>query len=74
MAKQVVRPVTLEEFEIKAQEFISLTFNLCEQELHRDIRHHTLPPTPRSKVLPFAALSVQNSIKTFLATIQIKPE
>ena len=58
MAKRIVRPVTLEYFEIKAQEFISLTFSLCEQKLHLDRRHHTLPPTPRSKVLPFAALSV----------------
>jgi len=70
MEKRIVRPVTLEDFEIKAQEFISLS----EQKLHLERRHHTLPPTPRSKVLPFAALSVQNSIKTFLAIIKIKPE
>ena len=74
MAKQVDSPVTLAEFEIKAQKFISLALDLCEQELRLDRRHHTLPPTSRSKALPFAALSVQNSIKAFLAIIKIKPE
>ena len=74
MAKHTHDPVKLADFEIKAQEFISLTFDLCEQELHLHRRHHTQQPMSRNKALSFATLSVQNSIKTFLAILQIETE
>jgi hypothetical protein len=77
MAKQTYDHVALEDFEIKAQEFISLTFELCEQELrglrpHR--QYHAQDRVPKSNALQFSALSVRNSIKAFLAIVQIKPE
>ena len=72
MAKQKYEHVALEDFEIKAQEFISLTFDLCEQEL-RILRQQQEPsPTPGRKALQFSALSVQNSIKAFLSIVQIE--
>ena len=74
MAKQTYDRVALADFEIKAQEFISLTFDLCEQELRKHGRHHTEAPVPGRKALQFAVLSVQNSIEGFLAIVQIKSE
>lgn len=74
MAKQIKSHVALAEFKIKANEFISLTFDLCEQELCEYRRNHTEAAVPRRKALQFAALSVQNSIKAFLAVVLIKTE
>ena len=74
MAKHTYAHVELADFEIKAQEFIGLTFDLCEQELRLHRRHHTQTPIPRNEAFPFAALSVRSSIKTFLAILQIKSE
>jgi hypothetical protein len=72
MAKITCNHVALEDFEIKAQEFISLTFDLCEQELREHRRNQTETATPRRKALQFSTLSVQESIKTFLAVVQIE--
>ena len=74
MAKQTHNHVSLADFEIKAQELISLTFDLSEQELREHSIHHTEALAPKRKALQFAALSVQNSIKGFLAIVQIKSE
>ena len=74
MAKQTHNRVSLADFEIKAQEFISLTFVLSEQELLEHERHCTEAPAPRGNALQFAALSIHDSIKSFLAIVQIKSE
>lgn len=74
MAKQTHNRVSLADFETKAQKFISLTFELSEQELREDSRNHTEACAPRRKALQFAALSVHDSIKAFLAIVQIKSE
>lgn len=71
MAKHTYGHVELADFEAKAQEFISLTFDLCEQGLREHRLHRAEAPVPRRKALQFAALSVQNSIKVFLAIVQI---
>ena len=74
MAKRTYNHVALEDFEIKAQEFISLTFELCEQELREHRRNQTESAVPRRSALQFSMLSVQDSIKAFMAIVQIKPE
>ena len=74
MAKRTYKHVALEDFEIKAQEFISLAFELCEQELREHRRNHTDTVVSTRKVLQFSMLSVLNSIKALQAVIQIKPE
>jgi hypothetical protein len=74
MAKRTYNHVALEDFETTAQEFISLTLDLCEQELREHRRHYTEAPAPKSNLLPFAALSVRDSIKTFLAIVKIESE
>ncbi|GFH63347.1 MAG: hypothetical protein ZNDK_1118 [Candidatus Desulfovibrio kirbyi] len=57
-------------FEEKAREFISLTLAICEQELSAV----KTQPTPPQKALAAAALSVQESVKTFLAVTNIPEE
>ena len=74
MAKRTYNHVALEDFEIKAQEFISLAFDLCEQELREHRRNHTEAAAPMRKALQFSMLSVLNSIEAFQAIVQIKPE
>lgn len=74
MAKRTYNHVALEDFEIKAQEFISLAFELCEQELREYRRNQTEAAVPKRKALQFSMLSVLNSIKAFQAIVQIKPE
>lgn len=74
MAKRTYNHVALEDFEIKAQEFISLTFELCEQALREHRRNQTEAAVPRRKALQFSMLSVQDSIKAFMAIVQIKSE
>lgn len=54
-------------FEEKAREFVSLTLAVCEQELAAE----GAAPTPPKKALAAAALSVQESVKTFLAVSAI---
>ena len=54
-------------FEEKAREFISLTIAVCEKELAAT----RAQPTPPQKALAAAALSVQESVKTFLAVNNI---
>lgn len=66
MANRTNTTLALEDFEEKATEFISLTFDYCEDQLRHLRRHHTLPKHPKSQVLPHAAMSVQQSIKAFL--------
>ena len=75
MAKQMLDHVDLLDFETKAEKFISLTFDLCEKELRLCTqRHHTQPIVPRRIALQTATLSIQESVKTFLAIVRIKPE
>ena len=74
MAKRTYNHVALEDFEIKAQEFINLAFDLCEQELREGRRDQTEAAIPRCKALQFSMLSVLNSIKAFQAIVEIKPE
>lgn len=56
--------------EAKANELVSMTFALCEQKMSEGPRR----TTPPQKVLAAAALSVQASIKTFLAATDISEE
>lgn len=74
MAKRTNTTLLLEIFEEKAIEFISLTFDYCEDQLRHIRSHHSLPKHPKSQALPYAALSVQQSIKAFLAIIKIPNE
>ena len=46
MAKQTRNHVVLADLENKAQEFISLSFAYCEEELRLDTRPHPYPVTP----------------------------
>lgn len=54
-------------FEQKAREFVSLTLAVCEQELAPG----SAAPTPPQTALAAAALSVRESVKTFLAVSAI---
>ena len=72
MAKQIDSPVALAEFETMAEEFIGLTLDRCEDELRLERLHHSHPHRPRRKALAAAALSVQESINTFLAVVKIE--
>jgi len=60
----------LEAFEEKANELVSMTFALCEQRLTGG--HVVI--SPPQKALAAAALSVQESVKTFLAVTNIPDE
>ena len=71
---KVKEDYTAEDFEIKAREFISLTFDLCEQELSRIRPQRALSTISKRKALQFSALSVLNSIKAFRAIIEIESE
>lgn len=57
----------VEVFEEKANELVSMTFALCEKRLAQKPNAVSLP----QKTLAAAALSVQESIKTFLAVTNI---
>lgn len=57
-------------FEQKAREFVTLTLAVCEQELAAGRTALTPPPLQKS-ALAAAALSVQESVKTFLAVSAI---
>ena len=74
MAKRTNTTLAFEDFEEKAAEFISLTFDYCEDELRRLRSHHSLPKHPKRQALPHAAMSVQQSIKAFLAIMKIPNE
>ncbi len=74
MAKRTNTNLAYEDFEEKATEFISLTFDYCEDQLRHLRSHHSLPKHPKSQVLPYVAMSVQQSIKAFLAIMKIPNE
>lgn len=74
MAKRKNNQMAFEDFEAKAKEFISLTLNYCEEELGQIRVPYPLPNPPKYQALPAAALSVQQSIKAFLAILQISNE
>ena len=74
MAKRTNTTLAYEEFEEKATEFISLTFDYCEDQLRLLRSHHSLPKHPKSQVLPHVAMSVQQSIKAFLTIMKIPNE
>ena len=57
----------LVEFEEKAQEFVTLTFALCERRIFSEEENYTQP----QEALAAAALSVQASVNTFLAVSNI---
>jgi hypothetical protein len=48
MAKEMKNHVALEDFEIKAQEFISLVFDLSEQELSKIRKQHGITTLPHN--------------------------
>jgi hypothetical protein len=73
MAKRTYDHVGLEDFEIKAQELISLTFDLCEQELRELRQHQGQAANSKRKALQFSVLSVLNSIKAFQAMALLTP-
>lgn len=74
MAKRTKNTLAFEDFEKKANEFIGLTFDYCEDQLSEVRSHHSLPKHPKSQVLPHVAMSVQQSIKAFLAILKIPNE
>lgn len=74
MKKRTNNHMALEDFEAKAKEFIGLTFDYCEDQLHQVRSHHSLPTHPKSQVLPHVAMTVQQSIKAFLAILKIPNE
>lgn len=53
----------LKEVETKADELVSLTFEVCERRLASAVKQLTPPQT----ALSAAAMSVQQSVETFLA-------
>ena len=55
MAKQTYNHVAMADFEIKTQEFISLTFDLCEQELRLLRPQQGQAPDSRRRALQFSA-------------------
>ena len=57
----------MQAFEEKAREVVSLAFAVCEDELSTG----KSAPTPPQKALAAAALSVRESVKTFLAVSAI---
>lgn len=59
-----------EVFEEKANELVSMTFALCEKRM----AERQLMVSPPQKALAAAALSVQESVKTFLAVTNIPDE
>ncbi|MDY0275461.1 MAG: hypothetical protein RBR42_08505 [Desulfomicrobium sp.] len=57
----------LQDYEARANEFVALTINVCEQKLAEP-----KTPTPlHGEALTSAALCLSNSVKTFLAVSQI---
>ena len=74
MAKKTRKYMELADLKNKAQEFISLSFAYCEEELRLSTRPHSSPISSRSTALAAATLSVHESIKTLLAVAQIERE
>ena len=74
MAKRTNATLAFEDYEKKANEFIGLTFDYCEEELERIRSHRSLPNPPKYHALASATLSVQQSIKAFLAIMKIPNE
>ena len=72
MAKQIRNHVALADLENKAQEFISLSFAYCEEELRLGSLAHPRVIASRDTALAAAALSVHESMKTFLAVVRIE--
>lgn len=64
--EKIICEHTREEFESKAQDFISLMFAVTEK---RSATGRTVSPAPRSKSLAAIALSVQEAIKAYLAVM-----
>lgn len=63
--------VALSDFETSAQKFNSLYLAFCEEQLHPDRLSNSDSFKPEDVVLTAAALSVQESIKIFLAIARI---
>lgn len=74
MAKRKNTTLAFEDFEKKANEFIALTFDSCEDQLRQVRSHHSLPKHPKSQVLPCVTMAVQQSIMAFLAILRIPNE
>lgn len=71
MAKRTNKHMAFGEFEKQANKFIGLTFVYCEEELERIRSHRSLPNPPKYHALASATLSVQESVKAFLAIMKI---
>ena len=74
MVKLTDNHMAFKDFEKQANEFISLTFAYCEGELRQIRLHSRSADQPRRQALPSAALSIQQSIKAFLAISRMKDE
>jgi len=59
--------IKMRKMECQAEELVSLTFELCEERL----ASARIPLTRPQKALSAAAMSVQQSVETFLAVSQI---
>lgn len=62
--------VALREYEEKAQELLELTLDLCERRVSKAPSRATAP----REALTAAAMSVQESVNTFLAVNRLKDE
>ena len=60
----------LREYEEKAQELLDLTLDICERRVSKAPSRATAP----REALTAAALSVQESVNTFLAVNRLKDE
>lgn len=58
---------TMKKMENRAEELVAMTFELCEERLATA----RLPLTHPQKALSAAAMTVQQSVETFLAVSQI---
>lgn len=74
MAKQIHTHVALADLEIKGQEFIGLSFVYCEEQLRQRRQPYPYPVQQEDAALAAACLSMQESIKAFLAIARIERE
>ena len=57
-------------YEEKAKELVSLTLNVCEERLTQPVEHTTL----QGDALASAAMSVRESVNTFIAVSRLSVE
>ena len=74
MSEPISIDVVFEELESKAAEFVGLSLVYCEEVLRQDRLRCPSKTKTRGVALAAASLSVQESIKVFLAVARIKSE